>query len=90
MRSFHQYRGLVKPLWSEWLNSGPRIRNSSFKCRLRNSCLLVLTIMQQTTETYYDMSTILGIENNNSESDEMEAVINQVYLQGEISRPLTM
>lgn len=47
-------------------------------------------MMQQTIETYYDMSTMLGIEDNNSESDEMEAVINQVYLQGEISRPLTM
>lgn len=46
--------------------------------------------MQQIIETYYDMSTVPGIENNNTESEEMEAVINQIYLEEKISSGLTM
>lgn len=44
--------------------------------------------MQQIIETYYDTNSMLDIENNNSESDEMEVAINQAYLGGKISSGL--
>lgn len=46
--------------------------------------------MQQITETYYDMRSLLSIENNNSESNEMEATINQAYLEGKLSSGLSI
>lgn len=46
--------------------------------------------MKQIMETYYDTSTMLATENSNSESDEMETVVNQAYLEGKISVGLTI
>lgn len=46
--------------------------------------------MQQIIETHYDMSSMLSTEKNNSESNEMEAAINQAYLEGKISSGLSI
>lgn len=46
--------------------------------------------MQQITETYNDMSSLLSIEKNNTESNEMEATVNKAYLEGKLSSGLSI
>lgn len=51
---------------------------------------VVFTVMNRLFRLNYDMSSMLGIENSHSESDDMKTAISQAHLEGKISSGLTI